>query len=570
MALTDYLPFQQARRGRPRKQAILDVNDQKVVAKLFKAAGLALGFTGGITYASTRSTFEPAPYDFNRIIQATDTDSYVKQGFQKYKELIWKEGWDIVGENPEAVDYLYQRLDFMELSMEVPFQNFLVEVSDQLVKFANCFIVKVRGDLAPHFPMPLESPKGKEPVIGYQIIPVETMEIKRDKYNKPIEYRQNIWNQGAAAVSGFSSNDNNLPSWQPEDVIHFYIDRKPGRIFGTPFVVSVMDDIIALRQVEEDIQNLIHRELFPLYKYMVGTDDNPAEPEEIEAAANELANLRTEGGLVLPNRHDVDVIGAEGNALDVSPYMAHFKERVCIGMGLSPHHLGMLMNGGNRSVTDRLDIALYDKIKTYQRYIAAMIQGKIFSELLLEGGYDPIVTPQAASVADRCIFKFNEIDVDTQVKKETHEIQKWAGNIVEMAEVRQALGLDPLVDEQQLLQALMARLQPATTPSKPISKPGANTPGPVAGFPGSTAVGPTPTAGALNPASGGASNLPNKPDAAVPSTGGKPNQPNTLQKQLGNKVRPANQFGRRTSPAIRHSEWIDDIIDILDENEGDL
>jgi hypothetical protein len=100
-----------------------------------------------------------------------------------------------------------------------------------------------------------------------------------------------------------------------------------------------MDDIVALRQIEEDIQNLIHRELFPLYKYKVGTDDQPAEPDEIEAAANELANLRTEGGLVLPNRHDVEVVGADGNALDANPYLTHFKERVAIGLGSIPSPL---------------------------------------------------------------------------------------------------------------------------------------------------------------------------------------------------------------------------------------
>jgi hypothetical protein len=39
--------------------------------------------------------------------------------------------------------------------------------------------------------------------------------------------------------------------------------------------------------------------------------------------------------------------------------LTHFKERVAIGLGLSPHHLGMTANGGNRSVTDRLGYSSY-------------------------------------------------------------------------------------------------------------------------------------------------------------------------------------------------------------------
>ena len=57
--------------------------------------------------------------------------------------------------------------------------------------------------------------------------------------------------------------------------------------------------------MEEDIQNLVHRELFPLYKYRIGTPEQPAEPDEINRAAAEIENMRAEGGLILPHRHDM-------------------------------------------------------------------------------------------------------------------------------------------------------------------------------------------------------------------------------------------------------------------------
>ncbi|HJS83608.1 MAG TPA: hypothetical protein VJ742_12315 [Nitrososphaera sp.] len=444
----------------------------------------------------------------------------------------------------------------MELAMKRPFQDLLTEISDQLAKFGNAFVAKARGDLGPFYPGTLTPPEDKDPLIGYYVLPAETIEIKRDKHNNPLRYRQRL---DDSMLEGFSNTRERYPSWSPDDIIHFAVDKKPGRAFGTPFMIAVMDDVVALRQIEEDIQNLIHRELFPLYLYKVGTEEHPAEPDEVDQAAEELANLRTEGGLVLPDRHTVEVLGAEGNALDISFPLSHFKERLAIGLGLYPHHLGMVMNGGNKAMTDRLDVALYDKIKTYQRYLAGMIKLRIFNEVLLEGGFDPITNPLAKGMSDRCEFKFNEIDVDTQVKKETHEMQKYTNNLTTSGETRLSIGHDPEVDEEDLLLGVQARLTPQQTEEgqpKISTKKGATYPG--GGIPSPAA--PTPKS---------KSGTPQKPDAQTPSSGGARNLPNT-KKRIGNQIRPANQFGRRTSPNIRHSDdmsFIEEVLDLLDDEE---
>ena len=510
------------------KAMTMDIDTISAIAKVFRTVSMALGasnmsFTG-------RKTFEAAPYDFDSLIKAIDTDSFVRQSFFKYKELIWKEGWNIVSENESAVDYLHERIGYMEMAMSSAFDDFLVEVGDQLVKFHNVFIAKSRNeDLKRFFPGRIYSDR---PIVGYYVVPAETMEVKRDKFNRPLRYRQRIDDR----LQGFGSRSrDSAPSWAPEDMIHISFDKKPGRIFGTPFLVSVIEDIVALRQMEEDIQNLVHKELFPLYKYKVGTPEHPAEPREIDEAAAELANLRTDGGLVLPDRHDVDVIGSQNNALEASSYLRHFVNRVCTGMGLSPHHLGIMDEAGNRAIADRLDIALYDKVKTYQRHIANAIRIKIFNELLLEGRFDPIIHPDATGESDRCEFKFAEIDVDTQVKKENHIIQKWTNNIATSQEVRYELGYDPDMDEQDTLVALNRRIDPPNTPGSSGSET-------------------------------------NKPDAQKPSSGGRKNRKNTT-KSTGNKSRPSNQHGRRSSPNIRHSyneENLKSIIELIDDQEEDI
>jgi hypothetical protein len=546
MPLSNYLPFRQIdeyNNGNFVAKTI-DPEDVGTLSKVMKVASLALGYHGSVYWYNTRATFEPSPYDLERITQAVDTDSYIRQAMNKYKELFWKENWTIVGENPEAVAYLYQRIDFLEMTMKRPFLDFLIEVSDQLFKYANCFIVKARGDISDYFPQKLMPISAEQPIIGYYLIPTEQVRILRDRFNRPKSYQQRT-------DPLTYSPSIKTPVWTADRVIHMYFDKKAGRAFGTPFLTNVLDDVIALRQLEEDIQNLVHRELFPLYKYKIGTAEQPAEPEEITRAAAEIENLRTEGGLILPFRHDIEIVGSGGQVLNAQPYLEHFKERVAVGLGLAPHHLGMMMNGGNRSVTDRLDVALYDKVKQYQKQFAEIVRVNVFNELLFEGGFDPIKNPVEDGLSDRCYFKFNEIDVDTQVKKETHVMQKYTNSVITLDEARKELGLDPQADEDKLFGSVQARVQ-MDIAAHQADMQAANAPAPAGG-----------QASKQNEKPAGTRNLPSK------------------TKGPGNIIRPTNQQGTRTSPNIKRNDlsWLSVVENLLekdytviytDENSSDI
>src|SRR5690606_6892878 len=101
---------------------VLDKEDKTKLAKAIRAASLALGFNGVEAFSFyTRQKFESSPYNFKEIQQAIDTDSYAKQAFAKHRELFWKAGWDLVSENPDTVDYLWERIDYLEIAMKQPF-----------------------------------------------------------------------------------------------------------------------------------------------------------------------------------------------------------------------------------------------------------------------------------------------------------------------------------------------------------------------------------------------------------------------------------------------------------------
>lgn len=513
MSVLSHIPF---------SQKTLEVNTSveeaasarmPVKARAIRPKGiLSLMFGSSGFKTVNRADFEESPYDFKRIAKAIDTDSYAKQAFGKYKDLFWKEGWTITGENQQAVDYVWSRLNVMEELMGRSIDDFLTEVVAQLVQYGNVFIAKARTDISSMIPELKRLPDSERSkvIAGLYVIPTEAVRIKRNKFNKTLAYAQ-VLNETNYTMGG--GNKESEVIWKADDVIHLFTDRKPGRAFGTPFIEPALDDIVSLRQVEEDILNLINRELHPLYVYKVGTENLPAKEGEIDEALAAIENLKAEGGLVAPGNHNVEVIGAQDTALNIDEYLKHFKERVAIGLGVSPHHLGMMGTSSNRSVTERLDLALYDKIKNLQYYFENAVRLHIINPILQEGGFKPTGASNNNS-EDACYFDFNEIDIDTQIKKENHYMDLFLKSGMTFTELRDKLKLSPDVDPLELMMVMQAQLAAAS--QQQVSEPD-----------------------------------PNRPDAKTPVGKGQINLPN-LQRGTSTKNRPINQYGRNQSPNIKN------------------
>lgn len=478
---------------------------------------------------------EGSPYDFERIIKAIDIDSYAKTAFAKYQELMWKEGYEIVSENTKALDYLSMRLEYMSLVMGRPIDNFFEEVTDALCKFHNVFVAKVRNpEFVKLFPGKISTSHPKGPVVGYEIIPTEEVRIVRDSRNRPIKYIQ--------GVGGMFDGRKTAPSWSADEVIHLYRDKRSGKAFGTPFMTGAMDDIVSLRQMENDVQNMVHKELNPIIDVTVGNDAYPGDDDEVDRAVETIYSMANDGTIVHTERLSIDIKGSEGEALDASKYLTLMQGRVAVGLGLYPHHLGMMHGSGNRSMTEQLDTALYDRIKTYQRYFASMVVQQFINEILVEGGFNPYVPVANDGKSDKCIFRFKEIDQDTRVKKENHVIQKVVSNLMTIGEARSELGLDPEFDIDDTHAALTAKFAMAVIDRNNGAKRDSD----------------------------GNVDL----DKDGPPARGAPSRKNA-RKGPGNRNAPKNQHKRKLSPDIKHDDtidtWLDiasNVLDLEEESDG--
>lgn len=407
------IPFQEAAARDPKKVRI-------------RTLGQALRGSGG-------GEFEEPTVDLEEISRAYHTDSYIKRAVDKYAELMFKESWDISGKNEAASEYVWMRLKMMSESTGQPIDQLLSQIAQDLVLFGNAYVAKQRTGKLPQG-VTATGYTANKPVLGYFVMPPTTIQIARDENGKILQYQQDSGGGSAITI-------------RPEDMIHFVYKRPSGRAYGIPFIFNVMDDVKILRQLEENVARLVYRNLFPLYLYKVGIDKPgfEATDEEIEEIREQIRDMPMDGGIVVPERHNITAIGAEGTALDAEPYLKYFRQRVFTGLGMSDSVMG-IGDTANKSTSDNQSADLFDAVKEFQRIYADILQYSIINELLFEGGFDPVLNPD-----DEVVFAFHEIQLDAKIKKENHIIQMFMQNAITHDEMRTLMGLDPVADEGRLM-----------------------------------------------------------------------------------------------------------------------
>ena len=401
----------------------------------------------GIRYGDiTSKDFEEAEFDLSQIDDGYNTDSYIRQGVDKYVDQIFKEGFQFYGRDTAVVDYIRLRFSFMAEATGIPTEQLFTEIAEDVVKYGNCFLAKSRVSDQASLP-PTVTVTGiadAQPIGGYFPINATTMQIKRDKNGVVQQYQQEV--------------DDTTVKFKAEDMIHIYYKREKGNAFGTPFLHPVLDDVRALRQAEENVLKMMYRNIYPFFHVMVGDDETPGGENEINEVKDQIDGMEVDGGLVTTNRVEIKPI-ASNQVINAQPYLQYLEERVFSGMGIPAILFG---RGGtaNRSTGDNMTSEMADRIRAIQRIIEVFVNEYIIKELLLEGGFDPVLNPE--HVVE---FRFNENELDSKVKRDTHYVYLYEHNAITEDEMRKELGRDPITDRALMYQTLITQANEAHSAS---------------------------------------------------------------------------------------------------------
>lgn len=376
--------------------------------------------------------WESPEWDLAENGRIVDVESLVRRAFKNKKNLFLKEGYDFVGEDPDRIRYIKTRLKQMEFATGIPFHSLLDQSIASLIRNSNAFWVKVRDEKASGgSKRKTASDKKLLPVAGYFPLPAETIRFVRDEYGKVKQYQQFIPGK-------------KLKKFNPEDVVHFHFEKREGFSIGTPDLVAVKDDIRALRRIEENVELLVYNHLFPLFHYKVGTEENPAAifpdgTSEVAVVQAKVASMPSDSCWVTPERHEIKVLGAEGQALASDKILEYFKSRVVMGLGNSSVDMG---EGGtsSRSTAQTMSRILIDDTKAAQQIFAAQYYTYIIQELLLESTFR---NNSLYEEKNRIYLKFNEIDMEARQAKENHLVDMFLKNAITHIELREGIGRRP-------------------------------------------------------------------------------------------------------------------------------
>lgn len=359
-------------------------------------------------------------YDLSESARIIDTESFVAASFRKKRQLILKNGYEITSKNNKNLDYINQRLYELEFVTSQTFRDLLAEITENLVNFNNCFVLKYRKDELTSG-LIREIPSGKEfkPIAGLYVLAAPTIDTAaHPKTGQIVRYRHRVTEE-------FSKQ------FRPEDIYHIFENKRVGITIGTPPLEAVKDDILLLRGIEQDAETLIHKHANPFIHVKVGNDNNQARilgdgTSEVDLYSAIINNMDEQGGVATPHRVAIEMKGAESHALRLESYLSYFKTRVLTGLCVSEIDLGSGSAGGGSA--DIASQCLKEDVRSYQTTLENFITNYIFNELLLES---PMYrNKQWIPYEDRVYLQFIEPDLDKRIKIESHYLQLYQSGLI--------------------------------------------------------------------------------------------------------------------------------------------
>lgn len=365
------------------------------------------------------------------------TDSHIHQAVTRYAEKVIKEGYYLSGANQAAVKYVQTRLEMMTPATGTFWQKPFIQALRDGVKYANAFMIKRRfkkGD-GPRVKgiRKIQGLNNKGAVGGYSTVSPLYMVPKFDSDRVLVNWELSV--PGASEKKLLDL----------DDVIHHTYDKQSGGLYGISWLLPVLDDVRALRIVEEMVVHLIAKSLTPLIHHEVPdtTGTGRGRQEDVNRAAQQHNIMAVNGYIITPPNHKISMIGVESKALRAEGYLKVLRERVYAGLGVNPVMMGESGVTGI-GVAESFTAVMHDRVRFIQKEFADTLTYEVIWELLLEGGFNPYFDER-----DRVYWKFNEVDVDRRIKEESHALLLYHGNAITEDELRQVLNLGPLSDSER-------------------------------------------------------------------------------------------------------------------------
>lgn len=365
-------------------------------------------------------------YDLAQIKNAVLTDSYLAVAVRKFSQLITKAGYQIKSKNEDAANYVNDRIKVIEFRTKIPFYTLITSIARDLYTYSNSYIIKTRDNNTEKFGLKAEKIFSGGAISGLFLADPASVTIRRND---------------AGAIDAYVINQE---EYSPNDVIHLYIDKMNNADYGTSRIYSALEDVTMLRKAEGLVMTILYRFAIPVLHIKVGNtaEGQYATQKEINDARDAFQEMPNDGFIVTNERTAIEAITPNMQANQLLKFLEYLELRVFSALNASKSSMG---RGGGQSSADNTEALMHDEVRAFQNVITNFIEKYLFTELLLEGGFNPLLNKD-----DYVSFAFNEVSIDTKIKLESNIIQKYQGNVIDLDEARRELGLSNELSEEDM------------------------------------------------------------------------------------------------------------------------
>ena len=292
--------------------------------------------------------------------------------------------------------------------------------------YSNSYIIKTRDNNTEKFGLKAEKIFSGGAISGLFLADPASVTIRRND---------------AGAIDAYVINQE---EYSPNDVIHLYIDKMNNADYGTSRIYSALEDVTMLRKAEGLVMTILYRFAIPVLHIKVGNtaEGQYATQKEINDARDAFQEMPNDGFIVTNERTAIEAITPNMQANQLLKFLEYLELRVFSALNASKSSMG---RGGGQSSADNTEALMHDEVRAFQNVITNFIEKYLFTELLLEGGFNPLLNKD-----DYVAFEFNEVSIDTKIKIESNTIQKYQGNVITLEEARRELGFSNEVSEEDM------------------------------------------------------------------------------------------------------------------------
>ena len=385
-------------------------------------------------------SFEGPIYDLTEIARARDVDSLISTSIERHVEECLMQGVSFTGDDQEALDYVRTRIFEIETVSSVQLRRIVEMIVDNLVAYGTAFLVVNRSNKFSTGKAIRMFGKSMDPISTWAVADAPTMRLAENETGNVIGWEQRVQETGYLYVGKMDRK-----IIHPYDVFSLSRHLQPGRVFGRSMYTPVLDDVMMLRSLEDLVYIISQKFAFPLVQYKVGTEAMPAGDittsdgsviSEVEYTRATVESMPTEGIFVTPERHEISLLGTQGEVLDLDKYLQHFRNRVQEGCRLSNAVLGTNVGDQSKSTAQSQMKGLQDSASYLQDLVVEGFRPFIF-QLLMEGGFD--ITEE-----NMVELSFSRSNPEEDRANENHVMSQYQGDVITHEEMRNQLKKQPL------------------------------------------------------------------------------------------------------------------------------